>query len=326
MSITIAIPTFNRADSLADTLRSLRGLVVPAGCRCQVLVVNNACTDRTPEVVQAASAWLPFPVRQVVEDRPGLCFGRNRALVETMDDHVVYLDDDVHVGREWLVGYARAVQTLGADCVVGPVRPVFPEPLPPYATAYVLSLIGSNYSRKGEQMTLLAPERSSEVPGCNFGVRREVALSVGGFDNSLDRIGSGLLAGGDSEFGIRLSKAGKRIIYVPECGIDHLIGRDKLDQDYLRRRAAGLGRTSASLHAMHGEPISIGEWVRPWKRALGLWVRWQRRRFGGRVDAFEWELRTRRHVAGLAASFAVRAVSTRGEKATTASIAGEYSS
>ena len=311
MHITLAIPTYNRADSLRHTLRSLNILQLPAGVRADVLIVDNASSDHTQQAVVEASRESALPIRSVVETQPGLCYGRNRALQEPGGEHVVFLDDDIEIGPAWLAGYHRAVLEWQADCVVGPVVPVYPLPLPAYATPAVLSIIGSDYSRRGDVSFVLPPRVAHEIPGCNFGVRRDVALSLGGLNNSLDRVGSGLLAGGDTEFGMRLRDSKKMVVYEPLCTVNHLIAREKLERGYLRRRAAGLGRTAALLRYLHGRRRSGREWMQGGRRALGLWVRWQQRRALGPADkAFESELRSRWQWADLRYSLAGRAKAT----------------
>jgi glycosyltransferase involved in cell wall biosynthesis len=302
--ITIAIPTYNRADPLAETLRSVAGLQVPCGISCDVLVVDNSSPDHTQAVVEAAAQYLQFPVRCIVETRQGVCFGRNRALTEARGDYILFLDDDVFVGETWLEGCVRAINRFSADCIVGPVFPVYPQPLPAHANDYVLGLLGSGYSRKGTTSFVLPKRLTHNIPGCNFAVRRQTALAVGGFDTSLDRVGSRLLAGGDTEFGLRLGKRQRVVVYEPDCWIQHIISPGKLDPGYLRRRADGLGMTSAKLRALHGPRWALQDWIKMTKRAAGLWVRWQHRRWSGNtIGAFEWELRTRRHVMNLWGSF-----------------------
>lgn len=308
MHITLAIPTFNRADSLAETLNSVARLETPSNTSIEVLVVDNSSTDHTFEVAHKAALLSPVLLRYVVEKQPGLCFGRNRALRDARGEHIVFLDDDIQISHFWLFGYLTALEAFAADCVIGPVFPVFPEPLPSYATKFVLSLIGSDYSRKGNKAFLVPRDLAHEVPGCNFGVRKEAALAIGGFNNALDRVGSGLLAGGDTEFGMRLAKTGRRVVYEPECAIRHLIPAEKLDPRYLRRRVDGLGLTSARLRELHGPQRELSDWLNGAKLAVGLWVRWQKKRaFGAASDTLEWELRARRHWRDLTASVAARA-------------------
>jgi glycosyltransferase involved in cell wall biosynthesis len=242
--ISIIIPTYNRARLLARTLASIKGLRVPEGVAIEVLVIDNNCTDETPQVVKEATDDSPFPILRIVETRQGLCFGRNRGLQEARYALVAYFDDDIEVADDWLLGYLEAVEHLNADCVVGPVFPKFERKLPQFLTQRVLDSVTSTYSRKGDRMMLLPRDVAHEVPGCNFGVRKSVALEIGGFNNSLDRIGAGLLAGGDWEFGLRLVAAGRGVIYHPQCTIRHIITEEKLSRKYLRKRWAGAGATA----------------------------------------------------------------------------------
>ncbi len=297
-SITIAIPTFNRAESLAETLRSLRHVRLPRGVRIGMVVVDNASTDHTHDVVSAAAVNAPYSLRYVREHRQGLSFARNRAVRETQDEHVVFFDDDVEVSPDWLTGYVEAVSAHRADCVVGPVFPRFGEPLPQYATRYVLSLVGSDYSRKGVASQVLPSTVAHQVPGCNFGFRRVAAIELDGFDESLGRSGGALLSGEDTDFGVMLSKRGKTVVYEPRCWINHLIQASKLQKVNLRRRAEGLGASRARLRLKHGPAYRGRDWLRMARRAAGTWARWRFRDLAGNdVDAFEWELRLRRYLA-----------------------------
>ncbi|HEX4509955.1 MAG TPA: glycosyltransferase family 2 protein [Burkholderiaceae bacterium] len=57
--LTVIVPTFNRADCLALLLRTLREECVGLESAVQVLVSDNASTDRTPEVTAAAQVSCP---------------------------------------------------------------------------------------------------------------------------------------------------------------------------------------------------------------------------------------------------------------------------
>lgn len=272
-NVSIAIPTYNRARLLVGTLASLRRLELPPGVEAEIVVIDNNCTDHTAAVVEEAMPQSPLPIRRVVETRQGLCYGRNRALEEARYEHVIYLDDDIEVAPDWLFGYFEAIDVLQADCVVGPVAPKFEIPPPPYMSQRVIDSVSSSYSRKGDAMVLLPSEVGHEVPGCNFGVRKAVGLEIGGFDNELDRIGKGLLAGGDFDFGHRLVCAGKRVVYQPRCWIKHVITAEKLSKPYLRRRWYGSGATTRVMERRRGVRKPLRRRARQAAGALRLWVR-----------------------------------------------------
>jgi len=254
INFSIVIPTYNRARLLRQTLASLRGLAIPPGSQLEILVIDNNCTDATPEVVEDFAKESAIPVRRVIETRQGLGFARNRAIEEAKYEHLVYFDDDVEVNPKWLFGYLEAVQLLEADCVVGPVFPKFEKTLPPYVTPRIIASVSSPYSQKGESLIALAVGCAHEVPGCNFGVRKVAVHDVNGFDSNLDRRGKSLLAGGDFEFGQRLVRAGKRVVYHPECSIRHIITEEKLSKPYLRRRWYGVGATQRAMERADKKP------------------------------------------------------------------------
>lgn len=110
--VFVVVTTFNRAGHLQELLASLASLSpAPAG----VVVVDNASTDATPDVLAALT--LPVPV--VVERLPvnvggagGFAAGVQRALDEgaewvwLMDDDVVVLPDALASFARWMPRYA----------------------------------------------------------------------------------------------------------------------------------------------------------------------------------------------------------------------------
>ncbi len=249
---SILIPTYNRQGLLRGALASIQRLAIPAGWRIEVIVVDNASTDGTAEVIDAAGRAGPLPVARVLESKQGLNHGRNRGLLESSADWMIYLDDDMLIEPDWLVGFAEAVGTLDADAVVGPVQPWFEEPPPAWLTSGMIRSVSSSYSQKGEKTRVVEPARAHEFPGCNFAVRRSIALAVGGFHPSLDRVGQGMLSGGDFEFGIKVARMGGRVVYAPRCKIKHFISKKKLSIEGLRARSEGGGATARALAMLDG--------------------------------------------------------------------------
>lgn len=294
--ISIVIPTYNRARMLGPTLAGLAHLTVPRDVEAEILVIDNNCTDDTPRVVADFKAATPIPVRHIVEHEQGQSASRNRGFQEAAFDHVVDFDDDVDVYTDWIVGYFDAVDRFQADCVVGPVYPVFEIQVPAYLTKDVLRLISSPYSRKGGLPALLPPHVAHEVPGCNFGVRRDVALAVGAFDNAWgrNRASSVMISQDDFDFGRRLVAAGKRVVYEPRCAIHHRLSSEKLSRAYLRRRWYGEGATKRQVDAQSGSSPSLSQRVRYVAGAVHRAARATACYATGHTAlAFQWELESR---------------------------------
>ena len=95
--LTVAIPTYNRADFLRQTLAGIALQVFPPG-QFEVLVIDNNSTDHTRAVVAEFAAAHPAP-RHVLETKQGLDHARNRAIAEARGEIIVFADDDILVGR-----------------------------------------------------------------------------------------------------------------------------------------------------------------------------------------------------------------------------------
>ena len=106
MDATIAICTWNRSDLLDKTLERMRQLVVPAGLRWEIVVVNNRCTDNTDEILARHTG--PLPVRRVFEDKQGQSHARNAASLAARGELIIWTDDDVLVDSRWLAEMTAA--------------------------------------------------------------------------------------------------------------------------------------------------------------------------------------------------------------------------
>ena len=89
--ISICICTYNRSESLRRTLDSLAKQNNINLDAMEVLVVDNNCTDGTPNVVEAFRERIP--IRRVTESRQGLAHARNRAVADFRGDVLLYFPD-----------------------------------------------------------------------------------------------------------------------------------------------------------------------------------------------------------------------------------------
>jgi GT2 family glycosyltransferase len=95
--------------------------------------------------------------------------------------------------------------------------------------------------------------------GANMIIRAEVARAVGGFAPELGPKGAGFLE--DTEFSLRLLKAGYKFVYAPQILVRHQLSRKSLSKSFFRRRYFNLGRSDA-----YRTPIEVPLW------RLGLYV------------------------------------------------------
>lgn len=124
--IAIAIVTYQRPLSLADTLRSLAVLQLPPAELC-LIVIDNDAAESARSTVESLAPQIPFPVAYHVEKTRGIPAARNRALDEARSsDLLAFIDDDDTADPRWLVALYNTLESYGADVVRGQIVYQFP--------------------------------------------------------------------------------------------------------------------------------------------------------------------------------------------------------
>jgi glycosyltransferase involved in cell wall biosynthesis len=231
VDITVAICTWNRSESLAETLRGFTRLRVPAGTNWELLIVNNCCTDDTDAVVRRFSESLPS--RSLYEPTPGQAFARNTAIAEARGRLLFWTDDDVIVDGDWLTNLRQALERTSADFVFGPSQPHWPGHVPRwYSDRFRGSFAVLDYGREA----FIVTERRWPFFGLNFGGTLEAHRALGGFRNEFGLRGKGGGVGEDIEFFERALGAGMRVLYTPDALVSHVIPPTRTRKSYHRRR------------------------------------------------------------------------------------------
>lgn len=91
-AVTVLLPAHNEEQRIGDTLRYLAKQDYTGEIR--VVVIDNACTDRTLQVASEAARFLGMPVRCLRESRPGKSNALNAGLATVDTDLVISLDAD----------------------------------------------------------------------------------------------------------------------------------------------------------------------------------------------------------------------------------------
>jgi glycosyltransferase involved in cell wall biosynthesis len=250
-SVSILIPTYNRRDVLIRTIESLRQLRVPSGVAVELLVVANACTDDTVATVEAAAPSMPFPTRCVSELTPGLNAARNRCVTEAAGDILAFLDDDVWVEPDWLAGLLEVYRSCPADMVGGRVYLWWEAVQPP---PWMSDIVEDRISSNDQGDAVREYDGGKLAIGANISFRRKVFETVGLFRHGLDRTGTSLLGGGETELVDRAVKAGLRMFYAPKAVVKHWVAPERIESKYLSRVSFGAGQTAIFRLPRFGAP------------------------------------------------------------------------
>ncbi len=129
MLVTVAICTRNRAQQLARTLSSIQRLRLSDEISLELMVINNACTDGTDDVIDDYRSTLP--VRRVYVPELGVSNARNASIAAAEGELIIWTDDDVLVHPDWVTEYVRASQEWPkASFFGGTIEPLFEGVVP----------------------------------------------------------------------------------------------------------------------------------------------------------------------------------------------------
>jgi glycosyltransferase involved in cell wall biosynthesis len=194
MRLSFVIPAYNEETYLPACLDSILAQTHGMGDSVEIIVVNNASSDRTREVA------LGFPgVRVVDEPRKGLTFARQAGFAASAGELIANVDADARLTPGWV---ERVLATFAEEPkLVAFSGPLIYYDLTPrqrvsvqvfYAAAFLVYAINQYVLRAG-----------SMVQGGNFVLRREALEEIGGFNTAISFYGE------DTDIARRILKVGK---------------------------------------------------------------------------------------------------------------------
>ncbi|MBL7954889.1 MAG: glycosyltransferase family 2 protein [Flavobacteriales bacterium] len=252
--VSVVICTHNpRQDHLERTLASLKKQGLPQEF-WELLVVDNASS--TPVAGLHDLAW-HANARHVVEPKLGLTMARIRGIAETASEVILFVDDDNVLAPNYLSTVLEIMRREPQLGVIGAGRlePEFEETPDPELMPYMpmLALRTVPVSRWSND-----PEDKIIPWGAGMAVTRAVAeqyrrmILADPLKQRLDRAGNTLNSCGDDEFSWVACEMGSGKGLFTELQVTHLIGRARLQREYLLRLAEGHAFSRAFLVHLHG--------------------------------------------------------------------------
>ena len=251
MDVSIIIATRNRAHSLSITLhRMFPVLKQTRRLSAELLVVDNASSDLTPEVVRWYSEHFGIPVRYIRKNRVGCSRARNRGMAEAKGKVFVFVDDDsMPTHAYWLEQLCLPVLDGSFSGVTGKIV------LPPH----LLRPWMMDWHRLWMASTEEYENGTSEpwFIGANMAVSADAARAVpGGFE---ERLGPGAAGYGEETlFCHELRKRGHRIGFVPSAEVLHCMDPARLSRTNWLGQAMRRGRSCAWQDYFWGKPLPEG--------------------------------------------------------------------
>lgn len=199
MKVSFVVPAYNEEALLGACLTSIEEEVERSHQQglefeSEVVVVNNASTDRTKDVA------LAFSIARVVDEpTKGLVAARKAGFDATTGDVVANIDADVRLTKGWLTTVLKAFEE--DPRLVALSGPFIYDDLSAFVRFWVKVFYGVGY---GMHVLLHRVFRTGAMlQGGNFVLRRDAFVQVGGYDTTISFYGE------DTDVAKRIQKAGK---------------------------------------------------------------------------------------------------------------------
>lgn len=229
--ISAIICTHNRDTYLGAAIDSLlsQNFAPPF----EVIIVDNASSDRTHEVVEAR---LSDPrLHYIYEPVTGLSVARNTGAKVAQSEILAYLDDDAVASPHWLESLYEAYQNNEKLAVAGgKVTLLWLDRQPPQWLSQNLAGNLGAYDL-GDEVVYV--DRPSLTPrGLNYSIRRAFLEQVGGFDLKLGRVGKVLLSNEELRMTELALELGWQVAYLPTALVAHNIAPERLNRAWFLNR------------------------------------------------------------------------------------------
>ena len=235
MDLSVVIPSYNQADLLKESLRSLIDQTIPHEAY-EIVVVDDGSTDHTATVLREFGA----PVRVVrLPTNRGRSAARNAGIRAAGTSLVALVDSDIIVGRDFLSTHLEAHRRHGDGIISrGPVIDVSNV-----ATA-----------RDGQLPKLVSSP--AYLTTANAALAKDALVRAGLFDEHFPGYGWE-----DFDLGLRLKRLGVKRIFCPQAVAFHVDpNQDRFDRmgDLLTKEAA---RAASAVYFYRKHPTLEARWL-----------------------------------------------------------------
>jgi glycosyltransferase involved in cell wall biosynthesis len=229
--ISAIICTHNREQYLGAAIDSLLQQDFPS---YEVVVVDNASSDRTREIVEER---LSHPrLNYVYEPVTGLSIARNTGARKAHAPILAYLDDDAVASPVWLKTVYDAYQSNDKLAIAGGrVTLLWPKDItPPY---WLSPRLAGNLGAYDLGDAIVDIKNPGLTPrGLNYSIRRSFLEQVGGFDIKLGRVGKNLLSNEELQMTELALQAGWQVAYLPDALVAHNVAPERLERSWFLSR------------------------------------------------------------------------------------------
>jgi len=197
INASVIIPTYNRLNSLTETLNSLSKQSYPQD-QFEVVVVDDGSTDGTEAI---PNTRFPFSLRYICQENQGSAIARNTGAENACGDILIFVDDDIWANSDYVRGLVKEHQLHNRIVGMGTFKPYISNDTTPFLKIYADLTI-----HKSDELQTVEVDFTHCVTN-NLSVRRDDFFEIGMMQ---DVAGDGPTWWGDVDFGYRAYQLGFR--------------------------------------------------------------------------------------------------------------------
>ena len=254
--LSAIICTYNREKYIIPLLEAIAANDLPKS-DYEIIVIDNNCQDHTKEVCEEFATMHPdVQFRYFLESEQGASAARNRGIIESKGEILVFIDDDAYVETSYLRTFAEYFEThprvMAAGGPIEALLEILDSPTitisalkrgqritePSWMTSYTRALLCA-WMDYGDKERNYPPGR---YPGAgNAGYRREVFDKIGLFYTKIGRKGGNLMCSEEKDIFDKMHTNGLPVKYFPGPVLYHIIPEYKLQQPYFEKLTRQMG-------------------------------------------------------------------------------------
>ena len=231
MKLSVIICTYNGSARLNEVLLCLSVQQRIDKDAWELLIVDNASTDSTSELLPQLTMAIPATVRLLQESQPGKAHALRTAFQAASGEYFCIVDDDNLLHPDYLAnGIHFLDEHSDAALIAGRTLPRFPDDVCPpadFEERYAAFLACRD---KGEQLIWDETPAGAGQMGRTFlmkGIYQHIGTRLE------DRVGEGVGCCEDLEKGVICKRLGWRTAHVPTLRLHHVMSARRLSPDYI---------------------------------------------------------------------------------------------
>lgn len=250
IDISVIICCYNSETRIVPTLEHLSKQIL-GPLRCEIILVDNNCSDRTIELVKKTwdSLGNPFDLKVIEEKESGLSFARKAGVFAAQGEIIVFCDDDNWLENNYvLVSYEVMKSNTSIGILTGESRAVSDIEIPTwFYTFYSNYACGTPSLFDGDITSRLW------VWGAGMVLRRKELMSLYQEYTHLtnDRTKDSLESGGDVEICFWHVLNRKLIWYDSRLRLKHFMPSARLTKDKAQNQFNAQQKSSKKLSSLY---------------------------------------------------------------------------